>query len=146
MLANSRPMCIDKHTSLEHSGVNQVNEKFCNKTSLVSERVEFYFAIKNVIKISHLKYAPRHDINFTFCQLATLSNRHFFNIPYYDISLLYSRIHLKWISLCYWAKSWRQNYFQVDLTLKMTPPPYFLIRFPNRISHTFVLFKDVTLT
>ncbi len=25
-------------------------------------------------------------------------------------------------------------------------PPYFLIRFPARISHTFVLFKDITLT
>ncbi len=31
-------------------------------------------------------------------------------LSYYDISLLYSWIHLKWISLCYCAKSWRQNY------------------------------------
>jgi hypothetical protein len=30
--------------------------------------------------------------------------------------------------------------------LKMAPPPYFLIQFPNWISHTFVLFKGVTLT
>jgi hypothetical protein len=28
-------------------------------------------------------------------------------------NLLYSRIHLKWISLCYSAKSWRQNTFRV---------------------------------
>jgi hypothetical protein len=47
-------------------------------------------------------------------------------LSYYDISLLYSRIHLKWISLCYCAKSWRQKYLQVDLTLKTTPPPIFL--------------------
>ncbi len=67
-------------------------------------------------------------------------------LSYYDISLLYSRIHLKWTSLHYCAKSWRQNYLWVDLTLKTTPPPYFLIRFPDQVSHTFVLFKDVTLT
>ena len=47
-------------------------------------------------------------------------------VSYYDISLLYSRIHLKWISLCYCAKSWRQNYLRVDLTSKTTPPPIFL--------------------
>ncbi len=36
-----------------------------------------------------------------------------FFLSYYDINLLYSRIHLKWISLCYCAKSWRQNTFRV---------------------------------
>jgi hypothetical protein len=49
-----------------------------------------------------------------------------FILSYYDISLLYSRIHLKWISLCYCANSWCQNYLRVDLTLKSTPPPIFL--------------------
>ncbi len=34
-------------------------------------------------------------------------------VSYYDINLLYSRMHLKWISLCYCAKSWRQNTFRV---------------------------------
>ncbi len=48
------------------------------------------------------------------------------SISYYDISLLYSRIHLKWISLCYCTKSWHQNYLRVNLTLKTTPPPIFL--------------------
>ena len=47
-------------------------------------------------------------------------------LSYYDISLLYSRIHLKWISLCYCAKSWRQNYLWVNFTLKTTPPTIFL--------------------
>ena len=43
-------------------------------------------------------------------------------------------------------KSWRQNYLLVNLTLKMTPALNFLIWFSDGISHTFVLFKDVTLT
>jgi hypothetical protein len=67
-----------------------------------------------------------------------------FHVSYYDISLLYNRIHLKWISLCYCA-NWRLSYLRVDLTLKTTPPPKFL-GLPIRIHHTFVLFKDVTLT
>ena len=68
-------------------------------------------------------------------------------VSYYDISLLYNRIHLKWISLCYCAKSWRQNYLRVDLTLKMTPPPYISWSGSSiQIHYTFVLFKDVTLT
>ncbi len=47
-------------------------------------------------------------------------------LSYYDISLLYIRIHLKWISLCYCAKSWSQNYLRVDHTMKMIPPRIFL--------------------
>jgi hypothetical protein len=48
------------------------------------------------------------------------------NVSYYDFNLLYSRIRLKWISLCYCTKSWHQNSLRVDLTLKTTPPPIFL--------------------
>ncbi len=63
-------------------------------------------------------------------------------LSYYDISLLYSRIHLKWISRCYCAKT----IFESISLWRRLLPLYFLIRFLDRISHTFVLFKDVTLT
>ena len=53
---------------------------------------------------------------FILSLMLTAQNKHPLakgEISYYDINLLYSRIHLKWISLCYCAKSWRQNTFRV---------------------------------
>ncbi len=67
-------------------------------------------------------------------------------ISYHDGVLLWSRIHLKWISLCYCAKSWRQNYlsrshFEDDSSQYISWSGSSLW-----ISHTFVLFKNVTFT
>jgi hypothetical protein len=73
-----------------------------------------------------LQHTSSHSFYLAIC---ISMNKHLLakgEISYYDISLLYSRIHLKWISLCYCAKSWCQNYLRVDLTLKTTPPPIFL--------------------
>ncbi len=58
-------------------------------------------------------------------------------VSYYDISLLYSRIQLKWICLCYCAKSWRQNTFRV-LHWKCSSHFMFLILFSNRMLHPFI--------
>jgi hypothetical protein len=50
-------------------------------------------------------------------------------ISYYDIILLCSRIHLKWISCCYCAKTWRQNYLELISLWRQLLPLYFLIQF-----------------
>ena len=61
-------------------------------------------------------------------------------ISYYDINLLYSRIHLKWISLCYYAKSWRQNTFRV-FHWKCSTPLYSRSASLIRISLSFPVYK-----
>ncbi len=67
------------------------------------------------------------------------------NVSYYDITLLCSRIHLKCISLCYCAKSWRQNYLESISLWRRLLPLYSWSGSSIRISHTFILFKHVTL-
>ncbi len=69
-----------------------------------------------------------------------------FLISYYDITLLCGRIHLKWISLCYCTKSWRQNYFESTSLWRWLLPYISWSSSSIRISHTFVLFKLVILT
>ena len=65
-------------------------------------------------------------------------------ISYHDINLLWSRIHLKWINLCYCAKSWRQNYLSQSHFEDDSSPYISWSGSLIRISLTFVLFKNVT--
>ena len=77
---------------------------------------------------------------FILSLMLTAQNKHPLakgEISCYDINLLYSRIHLKWISLCYCAKSWRQNTFRV-LHWKCSSHFMFLILFSNRMLHPFI--------
>ncbi len=67
-------------------------------------------------------------------------------LSYYDITLLCSRIHLKWISLCYCAKTWCKNSLESISLWRQLLPYISWSGSPIRISHAFVLFKSVTLT
>ncbi len=86
---------------------------------------------------NHSAFTPIKNTLFNQVYLIKLS--------YHDIILLYSRIHLKWISLCYCAPLGAktilsQSHFKDDSS------PYISWSGSSiRVSHTFVLFKHVTL-
>ena len=81
------------------------------KTKRLSFCIFMYFTFTRSYSIQALT-----ALIFILSLMLTAQNKHPLakgEISYYDINLLYSRIHLKWISLCYCAKSWRQNTFRV---------------------------------
>ncbi len=65
-------------------------------------------------------------------------------ISYHDIVLLRSRIHLKWINLCYCIKTWQKNYLSCSHFEDDSSPYISWSGSSIRISHTFVLFNNVT--
>ncbi len=150
--------------NIVHSFINERTNKTLNTLTnytfwhciLLSIRtMSLYFSLglvfyRNEISASLLRKIATHS---TYWKLYTLAKNEFREyssilnlISYHDIVLLCSRIHLKWISLCYCAKTWRQNYLSRSHFEDDSSPYISWSRSSVRISHTFALFKNVTFT